>query len=142
MSVLIDTSIWSEAFRRRSVDQESPQVLELRELISECNAVMIGAVRQELLSGIADARQFEALRDRLRAFPDVPLHSSDYELAALHFTTCRRHGIQGSNTDFLICAVADRLGLSIFTSDRDFSHLSAHVPIRLHRSRFSQKDLE
>ena len=138
MSVLIDTSIWSEAFRRRAVEQESPRVLELRELIKECNAVMIGAVRQELLSGIADARQFEALRVRLRAFPDVPLHSSDYELAALHFTACRRHGIQGSNTDFLICAVAERLGVSIFTSDRDFSNYSAHVPIRLHRSRFSE----
>lgn len=142
MSVLIDTSIWSEAFRRRSVNQESPQVLELRELVRECNAVMIGAVRQELLSGITDTRQFEALRDRLRAFPDVPLHSSDYEFAALHFTTCRRHGIQGSNTDFLICAVADRIGVPIFTSDRDFSHFSAHVPVRLHRSRFSKDDLE
>jgi hypothetical protein len=136
MSILVDTSVWSLAFRRRKINDESPLVLELSELVAEGSAMIVGPVRQELLSGIKHRSQFESLRDRLRAFPDVSLTSTDYERAAEHFTACRRKGVQGSNTDFLICAIAERLQIGIFTSDADFSLFSEHIPIRLHRSRF------
>jgi predicted nucleic acid-binding protein len=135
--VLVDTSIWSEAFRRHRVDEESNLVRELRELIREGNAVLIGPIRQELLSGIRSRTQFETLRRTIRVFPDVDLERSDYESAAKHFNTCRSHGIQGSNTDFLICAVAERLQASVFTSDVDFTRFSDHLPVRLHEPRFS-----
>lgn len=135
MRVLVDTSVWSEAFRRREVDGESEVVLELRALVEDGLAVMIGPIRQELLSGIRRPAQFEELRDRLRAFPDLRLESADFERAAEHFTACRRRGLQGSNTDFLICAVAERLGVGIFTTDRDFVGYARHVPIELHRPR-------
>jgi hypothetical protein len=36
------------------------------------------------------------------------LHSEDYELAAQFFNQCCGRGVQGSNTDFLICAAAVR----------------------------------
>ena len=137
MSVLIDTSIWSQAFRRHSIDGESDLIRELRELIADGNALLIGPVRQELLSGIKQPSQFEELRNRMRAFPDLRLESADYERAAEQYTECRRNGIQGSNTDFLICAVAERLQVAIFTTDNDFAHFSSLLPIRLHRSRFS-----
>ena len=136
MSVLVDTSVWSAALRRRKVDEESPVVRELRELIAEGAALMIGPIRQEILSGIRQARQFESLRELLRPFPDVKLTTADYERAAESFTVCRRQGVQGSNTDFLICAVAERLQVAIFTSDGDFTHYSKLLPIELHRSRF------
>jgi hypothetical protein len=139
MSVLVDTSIWSQAFRRRDVDGESELVLELRELIAEGNAIMIGPVRQELLSGIKHRTHFERLRNQLRSFPDARLESADYEKAAEHFTSCRQKGIQASNTDFLICAIAERLRVAIFTSDEDFTNYSNHLPIRLHRPRFSEQ---
>ena len=136
MSVLVDTSVWSAALRRRKVDEESPVVRELRELIAEGAALMIGPIRQEILSGIRQSRQFESLRELLRPFPDVKLTTADYERAAEHFTICRRQGVQGSNTDFLICAVAERLQVAIFTSDGDFTHYLKLLPIELHRSRF------
>jgi hypothetical protein len=139
MSVLVDTSIWSLAFRRRDVDEESEFVLELRELITEGNAILIGPVRQELLSGIKHRAQFERLRNQLRSFPDARLESADYEKAAEHFTSCRRQGIRGSNTDFLICAIADRLRVAIFTSDEDLTNYSNLLSIHLHRSRFSER---
>ena len=136
MNVLVDTSVWSLALRRREVDEESEIVRELRELIAEGSAVIIGPIRQELLPGIRRKPQFESLRDHLRAFPDLPLEMIDFERAAEQLTTCRLRGVQGSNTDFLICAVAERLDLSIFTTDADFTHFSQHLPIRLHRARF------
>ena len=93
---------------------------------------MIGAVRQELLSGVRTGAAFEQLRDALRPFADEPLESADYERAAEHLNTCRAEGIQGSNTDFLICAVAERRKLPILTTDADFAHFATALPILLH----------
>jgi predicted nucleic acid-binding protein len=96
---------------------------------------MIGPVRQELLSGFKSRAQFEQLRDHLRSFPDLALESSDYEEAASVFNQCRERGIQGSNTDFLICAVAIRRDLSIFTTDGDFKHYARVLRFELHYPR-------
>jgi predicted nucleic acid-binding protein len=96
---------------------------------------MIGPVRQEVLSGIKERAQYERLREHLRAFPDVEIATADYEEAASHFNRCRRKGVQGSNTDFLICAIATRKDLSIFTTDRDFSQFAQVLPITLHHVR-------
>jgi predicted nucleic acid-binding protein len=134
VNVLVDTSVWSLALRRRK-PEESPPVRELRELILEGRAQILGPVRQEVLSGIRAREQFQRLRDTLRAFPDLELVSDDFELAAELFNRCRQRGIQGSNTDFLICAVADRLELAILTTDRDFPLFAEHVPVRLHTPR-------
>ena len=119
MNVLVDTSVWSLALRRaRRIDDAVPR--ELAELIQEGRVTIIGPVRQELLSGIKSRPQFEQLREHLRAFPDLELDSVDYEDAAAAYNRCRERGIQGSNTDFVICAVALRRDLAIFTTDGDF----------------------
>ena len=91
-----------------------------------------GPVRQELLSGIKNPEQFRSLRHHLRAFPDFELTAEDYETAAEFFNLCRGKGVQGSNTDFLICSVAARYHLPIFTTDGDFSLFQTHLPITLH----------
>ena len=93
---------------------------------------MIGPIRQELLSGIKERAQFDRLREHLRAFPDMPVTTADYEESAAFFNQCRNRGIQGSNTDFLICAVAVRNGLSIFSTDGDFANFADVLPISLH----------
>ena len=75
--------------------------------------------------------QFERLRDRLWAFPDLVLTRDDYELAAEFFNRCRRNGIQGSSTDLLICAVAHRRQAQILTTDRDFLSFASVIPVSL-----------
>ncbi len=131
MKILVDTTVWSWAFRRKNVDVDA-EALELRRLIANFEAAIIGPVRQELLSGIKDARQYSWLRDLMRAFPDTAIESEDYERAAQFLNTCRSKGIQGSNTDFLICAVATRNGHPIFTMDKDFANYAKLLPISLH----------
>ena len=134
MNVLVDTSIWSLALRRKA--KRNPEIVdELTELVREGRVVMTGPVRQELLSGIKADAQFRTLRDRLRAFPDLELDHKDYEDAADCFNRCRTKGIQGSNTDFLLCAIAVRHDLSIYTTDGDFEHFARVLPIRLHQAR-------
>jgi predicted nucleic acid-binding protein len=131
MNVLVDTSVWSLALRRRHFSQD-PAVRELRELIGETRAHLIGPVRQEVLSGIREPAQFERLRDYLREFPDLPVRTADHERAAELFNLCRSRGVQGSNTDFLLCAVADRYEMAILTTDEDFPLFARHLPVRLH----------
>jgi predicted nucleic acid-binding protein len=105
---------------------------ELRRLVSQGRVAMLGPVRQELLSSLRDAAVLRRLRDHLRAFADEPLDHEDYERAAEHFNTGRAAGIQGSNTDFLLCAVAERRALPILTTDADFRRYAALLPVTLH----------
>jgi hypothetical protein len=46
--------------------------------------------------------------------------TEDYERAVELFNLCLAKGVQGSNTDFLICAVAERNNCSFFITDKDF----------------------
>jgi predicted nucleic acid-binding protein len=96
---------------------------------------MLGAIRQELLSGIRAAEQFKKLREGLRAFPDMPLSETDYEEAASCFNRCRSRGVQGSNTDFLMCAVSLRRSAAILTTDGDFPRFARILQVTLHQPR-------
>ena len=132
MKVLVDTAVWSLALRRRSRSEKTAATSELASLVEDGRVAIIGPVRQELLSGIRERAHFERLRDHLRAFPDTEITTHDYEEAASFFNRCREKGIQGSNTDFLICAVAARNDFSIFTTDGDFGRYAKVLPIVLH----------
>jgi hypothetical protein len=134
MNVLVDTSVWSLALRRRAPKDTSVE-RELSELIREGRVVVAGPIRQELLSGVRGEAQFKKLRDRLRAFGDLFLDESDYEEATMCFNSCRAKGVQGGSVDFLICAICVRRKLAIFTTDQDFVHYSKVLGIRLHEVR-------
>jgi len=105
---------------------------EWERLIRRGQVVMVGPIRQELLSGVRDRGVFEKLRLKLRPFEDVPLTTQDFEEAALCYNRCQAGGVTGSAVDCLLCAVSIRLDLSIFTTDEDFGLFSRHLPIRLH----------
>ena len=133
MDVIVDTSVWSLALRR-DAPRGTPEELELAVLIRKGGVMLLGPVRQELLSGIRSEQQFRLVRDRLSAFPDLRLHPADFESAASCFNRCRARGIQGSNTDFLLCAVSLDRGLPIFTTDRDFEGFARVLALKLHRA--------
>ncbi|AIE84862.1 type II toxin-antitoxin system VapC family toxin [Fimbriimonas ginsengisoli] len=130
MSVLVDTTVWSELFRRTEPNAGIRNGLRL--ILEQGEALIFGPIRQELLSGIKHPDQCERLRKRLRAFDDLAILTEDYEEAAVMRNKCRSSGIQGSNTDFLICAVAVRLSTPIFTLDQDFELFARVLPIRLY----------
>jgi predicted nucleic acid-binding protein len=132
VKVLVDTSVWSLALRRRTIPIAQPAVEELRRLIASGRAAMVGPIRQELLSGIRDQNAFARLRAQLDAFPDEPIVTADYERAAEHFDACRARGLPGSNTDFLLCAIAQRRRMAILTTDEDFSRYAKVMPLVLH----------
>ena len=130
MKVLIDTPIWSYAFRSKRGNFEQ-HVRELETLIANQGILIIGPIRQEVMSGYSEIRKFERLNNKLKYFENTPITDEDYIQAAKFSNICRKNGVQGSHIDFLICAVAYRLQAHIFTTDKDFGHYQSHFPIKL-----------
>jgi predicted nucleic acid-binding protein len=133
MRILVDTCVWSEALRRIT-GEGSDVSRELQDLILEHRVEIIGPIRQELLSGLREDNQFEKLEKHLEAFPDITLEAADHIMAAQYFNKCRARGIQGSNTDFLICAVAVRREIAIYPTDGDFQQFCKVSPNRTARN--------
>jgi predicted nucleic acid-binding protein len=129
MKVLVDTCIWSGALRHRKPD--SRLIHQLKDLINDGRATIIGPIGQEILSGISDARQFQKLKKILSFYEDITLRTEHFEKAAEFSNICRSNGIQGSTIDFLICAVAHLENLEIFTTDSDFENYVKFLPIEL-----------
>jgi len=124
--------MWSLALRG-NVPKEKEVAEQLAQFIEENRARIIGPIRQEVLSGYSDYQRHEQLRNKLRYFPNVPILDTDYEVAAEYSNTCRKKGVQGSHIDFLICAVATRLRMVIYTRDKDFKNYSAFLSISLYQ---------
>lgn len=131
MSVIVDTSGWSLALRRNE-SPNNPSVDSFRQEVTDGNVVMLGPIRQELLSGIREQKIWDTLKDKLRAFPDHPIETEDYEAAGAYFNTCRSNGVQGTHTDLLICAVAIRCKYKVLTTDRDFQSYAKWLPLSLY----------
>jgi predicted nucleic acid-binding protein len=128
---LVDTCVWSLALRGKS-SRDISVSNKLTALIHAEKVKIIGPIRQEVLSGYSDFNQYKKLKDKLQYFPNVPIVDNDYIVAAEFSNLCRQKGIQGSHIDFVICSVAHRLNLSIFTTDKDFTNYAKLLPIVLH----------
>lgn len=132
MKVLVDTPIWSYALRTPEKEHQH-EIDQLKSLIMDQRALIIGPIRQEILSGYSDVRKFKKLREKLSFFENTPIQDIDYEVAAELCNQCRKKGIQGSHIDFLICAVSTRMDVPIFTTDKDFSHYQKAISLKLYQ---------
>ena len=130
MKVLVDTPIWSYALRTSNKEHQK-EIDQLKSLIKDQRALIIGPIRQEILSGYSDLRKSKKLKEKLSFFENTPIHDTDYESAAELCNHCRKKGVQGSHIDFLICAVAKRIDVPIFTNDKDFSSYQKVISIKL-----------
>jgi predicted nucleic acid-binding protein len=138
LSVLLDTSIWSLALRRRPARSTPAQErirTEWEELAREGRLLILGAIRQEIFSGIRHQAQFDRLRDQLRAFPHLLLRTEHYETAAQLSNACRQEGIAAGPTDALIASVAHVERVPLFTADADFARFRRLLSFELHAPR-------
>jgi predicted nucleic acid-binding protein len=137
MRVLVDTSVWSLAFRKKEKTAYELQLINyLSEIVRDLRAVMIGPIRQEILSGISNEEKFIEMQTKLSIFSDWSIETEDYELAAKFYNKCRMNGIQGSHIDYLICAVAFNSNFTILTLDGDFEHYKKFTGIQLEKREF------
>lgn len=130
MKILVDTPIWSYVLRSQNKEFQS-EIDALTSLIRDQRAIIIVPIRQEILSGYSDFRRYRIIKEKLSYFENTPILDSDYKLAAEFSNKCRKKGVQESHIDFLICAVANRTDVPIFTTDNDFEHYTKIIPIKL-----------
>jgi len=130
MKILVDSSVWSLALRRNAPDPMAAKALS--SIILASQVVIIGPIRQEVLSGISNEAVFSRLKSTLEHFDDLSIGTFDYETAARFNNICRKNGVQGSHIDFLICAVAVNNGLHILSFDRDFELFAKYLSIQLY----------
>jgi predicted nucleic acid-binding protein len=133
MTLLVDTSVWSLAFRR---DQTSanPQVRALRNALEGDEIVVTtGLVLQELLQGFAGPRARKDIIERFAALPLISPERQDHIDAAELRNACRRAGIQIGTIDALLAQLCVRHGLILLTTDNDFLLAASHCPLKVWR---------
>jgi hypothetical protein len=131
MTLLVDTSVWSLAFRRDQ-DTAVAQVDALRAaLAGEEIVVTTGLVLQELLQGFAGPRARKDLIERFAALPLIGPDRQDHIEAAELRNTCRRAGVQLGTIDALLAQLCIRHDLTLLTTDNDFVHAASHCRLRV-----------
>ena len=76
--ILVDTSVWSLVLRKRVLGQKEKNLkLYLINLIRNGRVIMIGPIRQEILSGISDLTTYIVLRQRLETFSDFEITTKE-----------------------------------------------------------------
>jgi predicted nucleic acid-binding protein len=128
--ILVDTSAWIEFLRAT----DHPVHLTLRHhLTQQSPIVTTEVVIMEVLAGARSRREYNTLRARLTAFPQLTLRSlSDFEHAAELYRSCREKGVTVRKLiDCLIAAVAIRAGASVLHNDRDFDGLARCTKLRV-----------
>ena len=133
MTLLVDTSVWSLAFRRDH-DSLTPQVAALQAALSGGEAIVTtGLILQELLQGFSGARAHKELIDRFTALPLIVPDRQDYIDAAALRNVCRRAGVQLGTIDALLAQLCIRHDLTMLTTDNDFSLAAEHCALKVWR---------
>ncbi len=131
MTLFVDTSVWSLAFRC-DTPPNVPEVDALRHALDRSEAVATtGIVLLELLQGFVPPRAREQILRRFSALEIIEPELRDYADAAALGNECRRVGVTIGAIDSLIAQLAIEHGLVLLTTDRDFEHIARVAPLRL-----------
>jgi hypothetical protein len=131
VTLFVDTSVWSLAFRRDAVSL-APEVLALRQALEGGHTVVTtGLILQELLQGFSGPRSRKSIIERFSALPLLSPDRQDHIDAAEFRNRCRRAGVQIGTIDALLAQLCIRHGLTLLTTDKDFVHVASHCPLRL-----------
>ena len=131
MTLFVDTSVWSLAFRRDAVP-DIPEVRALAAALADGGAVVTtGLVLQELLQGFAGPKQAADLVERFTAIAMISPTRSDHIAAASLRNLCRRSGVQIGTIDAIIAQLCIGNDLELLTTDHDFLGIAKHVKLRV-----------
>ena len=131
MTLFVDTSVWSLAFRR-DASGDAPEVQALSHAIETGREIATtGLVLQELLQGFSGPRARDQIIERFSALPLLAPDRDDHIRAAELRNKCRRAGMQVGTIDAILAQLCVRYGLTLLTADRDFASMAAHTPLRL-----------
>ena len=136
MSLFVDTSVWSLAFRR---DQPSLaiQVRALTQAIETGETILTtGLVLQELLQGFSGPKARDRILERFSAVPFLMPDRDDHIRAADLRNRCRRSGVQVGTIDTLLAQLCIRHEVTMLTSDGDFERIAKHSTLNVWKEPF------
>ena len=131
MTLFVDTSVWSLAFRRDAAST-AVEVAVLRQALESGDTIVTtGLILQELLQGFSRPRARKDIIDRFGALPLLGPDRQDHIDAAELRNRCRRDGVQTGTIDALLAQLCIRHALTLLTTDKDFVHVAAHCPLQV-----------
>jgi predicted nucleic acid-binding protein len=131
ISCLLDTSVWSEALRRKNVSIKSDNTYLYHLIQNEENIFITGVIIQELLSGVKNEKMFSELKEILLNFEIIEPEVGDYIFAASLRNKISTKGIQASTVDLLLVSIAIRRNYYLLSFDKDFNYISQHTDLKL-----------
>jgi predicted nucleic acid-binding protein len=133
LSIFVDTSVWSLAFRRDSPSS----AVEVRALVQSIEAgetiLTTGLVLQELLQGFSGPRNREQILSRFSAVPLLVPTREDHIAAAELRNRCRRAGVHVGTIDAILAQLCLHHDLIMLSTDNDFKHIAGQCALKLWR---------
>ncbi len=131
MSYLVDTSVWSLAFRR-DMPADAPEVVELKRALETGDTIFVtGLVLQELLQGFNKPRAYDQIIEHFGALPLLTPEREDHIKAANLRNGCRKKGIQVGTIDALLAQLCISRELGLLTTDKDFTQIAKIFPLKI-----------
>ena len=125
---MVDSSVWINFFSSSPTKAGA----ELRRMIAEAepfalSGIIVTEILQGLVRDISRIEHFLSQWDMLE-----PAGFSTYREAAAIHRAARAKGLSLTTIDTIIAAIAMEHGASVFTLDKDFSHMARVVRLSLH----------
>jgi predicted nucleic acid-binding protein len=131
MALLVDTSVWSLAYRR-DTPPDLPEVTALRRALTGGDTVVAtGMILLELLRGFVPARAQETIRAAFESLELLEPSRDNYVGAAAVANVCRGVGVQLGSVGSLIAQLAIAGDHTLLTTDQDFRLAARHIGLRV-----------
>jgi hypothetical protein len=131
VSLFVDTSVWSLAFRREPPSAAREVQALIRAIEADEMILTTGLVLQELLQGFLGPKAGAQILDRFSAIPLIVPDRTDHIEAAALRNRCRRAGIQAGTIDALLAQLCLRHDLTMLSADDDFRYIAGQCALKL-----------
>lgn len=129
--VLIDTSVWVQALRRKA---HRPLTDAVRQVILERRGATTGMIMLELLGGVRTEKEYAEFSDELGALHYLPTDSAWSEAWRLSFAL-RRQGVTAPSADLLIASVAITHQCVLLHADEHFTLIAKYSKLLAEETR-------
>ena len=129
--VIIDTSVWSEALRRKKNTINSSETIIRKIIEKDIEILLLGIILQEILSGISNEKLYNEIKKILDDFVYLKTTKNDYIYASELSNKCRSNGIKAGSIDYFIASTTIQNDLHLVTYDKDFVNISKYTDLKI-----------
>lgn len=128
---LVDTSVLSEALRRKKNSINSSDTLVKKIIEQKDEIVLIGIILQEILTGISDKKLYLEIKEILSDFSYLEIKKEDYIFASEIRNLSKQNGITISSFDAIIASIAIHHKITLVSFDKDFKLISKLFDLKI-----------